>query len=165
MKEREKESWDNIAADNHPNGTSQAIPRQPPPGPRRIREQAAGVRRSPGGQGARKEGNGAPPEPGGITTAPLNPRGLPGARHGQELGLPQAEGRGDTQHKAGSHHKGKARRPRRLPREYALQRASGWSPRRGVGPGVPLNQTKVLRVRLTAHDGSHIISETLITMT
>lgn len=52
------------------------------------------------------------PEPGG-TTGPLDPEGLPSARNGRELGLPQAEG-GDTQYKAGSFQKGKAHRPRRV---------------------------------------------------
>src|SRR5215218_8722021 len=99
--------------------TAQRSPTSPPPSPRTTRERPRGIRA--------EHLRGGFLAPSTRTAArrratALHPAAVPGAWDGQELALPAPAQRGDPQHKAGAHHKGKARRARTIPPKPPLSR-------------------------------------------
>src|SRR5215217_8524330 len=96
---------------------AQASLQRPPPSPRSGRERFNRVRRD---LRRRRRSPRTSPGPKKYGSA-LYPRGLPRARDGQELGLPQAKERGDTLCKAWPQHQSQAPRPKPISRKPVLR--------------------------------------------
>src|SRR5215216_3153999 len=105
------------SADVEPTAAPQASLQRPPSSPRSGRERFNRVRRD-----LRRRRRSARSSPGpNKHGSALDTRGLPRARDGQELGLPEAKERGDTLCKAWPQHQSQTPRPKPIPRKPVLR--------------------------------------------